>query len=110
MTEVVIAMAVIVMVSGAAISVLIASIKADASFENKYFSLAAVENAAECLQFADDNVEELEKSLKRAGFEKLESIYVLEKGDEKVTVSIENENYVVKLDDEIIYTFKNIQE
>lgn len=112
MTEVMVAMAVVVMVSGAAISVLIASVKADTAYQNKYSALVGCENAAECLRFADGFSEEskeawLGDALSKAGFTKTEDgTYMLEKGKEQVTVKKMNDSgeYVVIYNGETIYT------
>lgn len=107
MTEVIVAMAVLVMVSGAAITVLIASVKTDTAFENKYTVLSGCENAAECLRFADGNTELLEQALKKAGFSENDEdgTYMLEKGKEQVTVEMNDSGeYVVIYNGETIYT------
>ena len=106
-TEVVAAMAVLVMVSAAAITVLTASVKADAAFENKYTALNGCENAAECLRFANGDEDLLEDALKKAGFVQTENtVFTLEKGNETVTVLKNNdESYSVVYNGEIIYTY-----
>lgn len=113
LTEVVIAMAAVLMVTGAAISVLISSNQADIAFRDKYRGLTGCENAVECLRFATDNElsqAEVATILEKAGFvdetpEDTEVKYILE-GNEEVTVTydIEADRYVVKYRDEIIYT------
>lgn len=110
MTEVIVAMAVLVMVSGAAITVLIASVKTDTAYQNKYAVLSGCENAAECLRFADGNEVLLENSLTKAGFTKTEdgekTEFILEKGNEAVTVfKNDDESYAVVYNGEIIYTY-----
>ncbi|MBO5982190.1 MAG: prepilin-type N-terminal cleavage/methylation domain-containing protein [Clostridia bacterium] len=107
MTEVIVAMAVLVMVSGAAITVLIASVKADTAFENKYTVLSGCENAAECLRFADGNEILLKEALEKAGFVQTdESEFALEKGNQAVTVlKNDDESYAVVYNGEIIYTY-----
>ncbi len=106
MTEVIVAMAVLVMVSGAAITVLIASVKADTAFENKYAVLSGCENAAECLRFADGEKDLLKVALEKAGFVQTdETEFTLEKGNETVTVLENNESYAVVYNGEVIYTY-----
>lgn len=108
MTEVIVAMAVLVMVSGAAITVLIASVKADTAYQNKYAVLSGCENAAECLRFADGNESLLKEALEKAGFAQTdETEFTLEKGNETVTVLKIDESYAVVYNGEVIYTHTN---
>lgn len=109
MTEVIVAMAVLVMVSGAAITVLIASVKADTAYQNKYAVLSGCENAAECLRFADGNEILLKEALEKAGFAQTdETEFTLEKGNETVTVlKNDDESYAVVYNGEVIYTHTN---
>lgn len=108
MTEVIVAMAVLVMVSGAAITVLIASVKADTAYQNKYAVLSGCENAAECLRFADGNEVLLKEALEKAGFAQTdETEFTLEKGNETVTVLKIDESYAVVYNGEVIYTHTN---
>ena len=108
MTEVIVAMAVLVMVSGAAITVLIASVKADTAYQNKYAVLSGCENAAECLRFADGNEILLKEALEKAGFAQTdETEFTLEKGNETVTVLKIDESYAVVYNGEVIYTHIN---
>lgn len=108
MTEVIVAMAVLVMVSGAAITVLIASVKADTAYQNKYAVLSGCENAAECLRFADGNENLLKEALEKAGFAQTdETEFTLEKGNETVTVLKIDESYAVVYNGEVIYTHTN---
>lgn len=108
MTEVIVAMAVLVMVSGAAITVLIASVKADTAYQNKYAVLSGCENAAECLRFADGNEVLLKEALEKAGFAQTdEAEFTLEKGNETVTVLKIDESYAVVYNGEVIYTHTN---
>ncbi|MBR2914713.1 MAG: hypothetical protein IKC06_02780 [Clostridia bacterium] len=108
MTEVIVAMAVLVMVSGAAITVLIASVKADTAYQNKYAVLSGCENAAGCLRFADGNESLLKEALEKAGFAQTdETEFTLEKGNETVTVLKIDESYAVVYNGEVIYTHIN---
>lgn len=100
MTEVVVAMAVVVIVTGAAISLLIASIRFDAKYRAQTEALNACESAVSCVRFADD-AEDLEEYLKKLGFEASGDDYVLQDG--KVTVVIGETKWTVKLDNEIVY-------
>ena len=60
LTEVVVAMAMVLMVTGAAISIVAASARADVSYRYKYEALTACENAADCLRYANgDNTDGL---------------------------------------------------
>ena len=108
MTEVIVAMAVLFMVSGAAITVLIASVKADTAYQNKYAVLSGCENAAKCLRFADGNEILLKEALEKAGFAQTdETEFTLEKGNETVTVLKIDESYAVVYNGEVIYTHTN---
>ena len=109
LTEVVVAMAVVLMVAGAAISVLIYSSKADAVFRDKYRALTACESAVECIRFADgpEDVDMLKTALEKVGFENPsdEDTYYLVDNDQAVVIcDFESAHYVVKYGDEIIYT------
>lgn len=117
MTEVVVAMAVVVLITGAAVSVLIASVKADAKYITKSVALEGCETAVECIRFADgfdegEALERLKTALTAAGFEAAEdeNTFTLSVGDETVKVVVgtadggtEVENYVVYFNDEEIY-------
>ncbi len=116
-TEVVVAMAVVVLITGAAISVLAASVKADAKYITKSAALEGCETAVECIRFAGD-ADTLKQALAKAGFDipenGEENVFTLSVGDETVKVAViaggetETENYVVYYNDEEIYeTRKN---
>lgn len=100
MTEVVVAMAVVVIVTGAAISLLIASIRFDAKYRAQTEALNACESAVSCVRFADD-AEDLGKYLKKLGFKDSDDGYVLQDG--KVTVTVTENSWIVTMDDEDIY-------
>ena len=113
MTEVVVAMAVVTIVTGAAISVLVASIKFDVKYEEKTAALSYCESAVECVRFAE-NEEMLKKTLNlvKEGFGDYEDVdgsfvFSLTEGDTTVQVVVTSvsgtDNYVVKLNDEVIY-------
>ena len=117
MTEVIVAMAMVLIVTGAAITVLIASSRADTVYRNKYRALNGCENAVECLRFAENDESLLESALKKAGFEEIDpeqegfgAGYVLIHGDEQVKVVKDDngdENYVViYYNDDVIYRTK----
>ena len=114
-TEVVVAMTMVVIVTGAAISVLVASIKFDVKYEEKTSALSSCESAVECVRFAD-NEEMLKKTLNliKEGFgtdtdtsEDDRYVFSLTEGDTTVQVVVTSvsgiDNYVVKLNDEVIY-------
>ena len=109
LSEVVVAMAVVLMVAGAAISVLIYSSKADAVFRDKYRALTACESAVECIRFANGDADLLNEALANAGFvnppDDGEEKYFIEGNDQAVVIcDFESAHYVVKYGDEIIYT------
>jgi len=112
-TEVVIAMAVVVIVTGAAISVLVASVQFDIKYQEKTAALSYCESAAECVRFAESK-EMLGQTLNllKEGFgnpviEDDTYVFSLTEGDATIQVvvtSVSNpENYVVTLNDEVIY-------
>lgn len=113
MTEVVVAMALVVIVTGAAISVLVASAQFDAKYRAQTQVLNACENAAECIRFAE-TPDMLAELLKEAGFEPIEEEetqkfpYTFERGGATVTVEHSTretniDRYVVIFDGEEIY-------
>ncbi len=111
LTEVVVAMTVVLLVTGAAISVVISSINADVGFRDKYKALTACENAVECLRYSKGDKGLLEVALGKAGFNVENSEYFLEFRDHKVTVT---QDYVVKytverdgqiVSDKTLYTY-----
>lgn len=115
LTEVVVAMTAVVIITGAAVSVLVFSSMADVKFGAKTLALAECENAVECLRFADGNESTLESLLKKVDFVNENGDFVWKYGkSETVTVSVEtdgeNKHYVVKYNDEIIYETENAKE
>ena len=111
LSEVVVAMAVVLMVAGAAISVLIYSSKADAVFRDRYRALTACENAVECIRFADgtEDVDTLKTALEKVGFENpsddgTDTYYLVDNDQVVVICDFENAHYVVQYGDDIIYT------
>lgn len=104
--EVVVAMAMVLIITGAAISVQIASTKADVAFRHKYNALNACENAEACLRYADGDAGVLDDALEGAGFtETREGVeYTYTSGDYVVTVVKHEEgNYAVTYNGETIY-------
>lgn len=104
LTEVVVAMTIVFLITGAAISVVISSIKADAAFGNKYRALTACENAAECLRFSKGAP--TEELMEKIDFKQNGDDYIFKSVDQEVTVTINDENYyVVKYNGKTIYTY-----
>lgn len=94
MAEVVVALTVVVMVTAAAISVVIASIRYEAKYVNETTALSYCESAVECVRFADSD-ETLGKMLEKLDdeFQETESgIYMLEKEGFTVTVEADFDN------------------
>ena len=127
LAEVVVAMTLVVIITGAAISVVIASIKADAAYQNKYRALTACENAAECLRFSKGVQDKLEEALDAADFKVFVGDikdafamygigepgtptnvdgYIFKVGDQIVTIAKSESNYVVKYKDDVVYEYK----
>ena len=105
LAEVVVAMAMILIISGAAMSVQISSARADVAYRDKYQALSACENAAACLRFADGDDGILADALTKAGFTQSEGVFTHGNGSYTVTVKNEGGRYVVKYGDEIIYQY-----
>lgn len=104
MTEVVVAMAVVVIVTGAAISLLVASVQFDNKYQSQTHALNACESAVHCVRFTDD-LEKLDDYLKRLNFEVAEGGYAF--ADKTVKVMIGAEAWTVTFDDEVIYEKKH---
>ena len=71
MTEVIIAMAAVILVSGAAISLLVASVQFDSKYDSQTRALNACESAVRCVRFADEQGK-LETYLGALGFDRSE--------------------------------------
>ena len=113
-TEIVVAMAVVLMITGAAISVVLASAKADATYNNKYRALTACENAAECIRYSQGNESLLKNALKEAGFTiPIDASPFLEIGDDSIVVyrDLKDGFYMVVYNGEEIYKsqYKRVQ-
>ena len=101
MTEVIVAMAMVLIVSGAAISLLVASVQFDAKYDSQTKAMNAAESAVECVRFAD-KVSELESYLvDKLGFVKHEGVYTFD-GD-TVKVQVVEKTVTVIFDDEEMY-------
>ena len=120
MTEVVVAMALVVIVTGAAISVLIASIQFDAKYKAQTHAQNACESAVECIRFADGKEKLHELLSQKVGFVQLKEdkeegndiTYFFDAGKASAEVVITYVDgsegnyiakYVVRLNDEEIY-------
>ena len=95
LTEVVIAMAVVLTITGSAITLVISSIEADAGFRAKYKALTACENAADCLRFSKGDKTLLENALVESGFKVENDGYFFKYHNHKVTVAKNNNEYIV---------------
>ena len=113
MTEVIVAMAMVTIVTGAAISVLVASMQFDIKYQEKTAALSYCESAVECVRFAEDK-EMLKQTLNliQEGFGDFQNVdssdvFSLTEGDTVIQVVVTSnagtDNYVVKLNDEVIY-------
>ena len=114
--EVMVSMALVLIITGAAIAVVTASIQSDAKFIAKYDTLTACENAVECVRYSTD-INVLKTAFKQVGFgdpeiTNADTVYTFtyKSGDDDVTVIVTYgagsnfENSVVKYNDETIYT------
>ena len=102
MTEVVIAMAMVIIITGASISVLISAVKFDATYKTQTKALNACEGAVQCLRFAKTHGTDVTDYFTLLGFEE-------EKAGEKYTLETakvqKNDDglWVVTLNGELIY-------
>ena len=103
--EVVVAMTMVLIITGAAMSVQIASTRADVAYRYKYQALSACENAVACVRFAGDSAETLAEALGKAGFVTSNGVSTHKSGDYEVVVAFEEERYVVRYNGEIIYEY-----
>ena len=69
LTEVIVAMTLVVIVTGAAITVVISSAQADVAYRFKYRALTACENAVDCLRYSQGDEKELQNALSVLGFQ-----------------------------------------
>lgn len=106
MTEVIVAMAVVLIVTGAAISLLVASRDFDNMYKSRTYAYNACESAVECIRFAD-SVDELGGYLSHLGFEKVsDNTFALKDCKTEVVVLISDNSWQVELEDEVIYETK----
>ena len=103
--EVVVAMTMVLIITGAAISVQISSTRADVAYRHKYQALNACENAVSCVRFAGDSSETLAEALGKAGFVTDHGVFTHKSDDYEVVVAFEEERYVVRYNGEIIYEY-----
>lgn len=117
--EVAVSMAMVLIITGVAISLVAASIQSDAKIIAKHNTLTACENAVECVRFTTDAAT-LETAMDLAGFgAPIESkndsgmttyTYTFESGKDKIVVVVtydtddKFEKSVVNYNDDIIYT------
>ena len=113
--EMIVAMAMILLITGAAITLMMASIKGDAASMEKYNALTACENAVECVRFTTDRAT-LQKCLDMVGFDAQNTAsepnvytFVLESGNDTVIVEVTYdvdgnfEKSIVNYNNETIY-------
>ena len=107
MVETIVAMALVLVVTGAAMSVFISSATADVKFRDKTAALSACDSAADCVRFADGDSVILAEALEKIGFKEYveASEWRFVSGDETVLVRLDNDKCVVKYDDKIIYEY-----
>lgn len=102
-TEVIVAMAMVLVVSGAAISLLVASVQFDAKYNSQTQAITSCESAVEAIRFAD-RADEYVEYLKILGFEIKEgkSYYTLP-GNDTVRIDVEGKTFSVIFDGEEVY-------
>ena len=102
MTEVIIALALVVIVTGAAISVLVSSVRFHEKYNDQTYALNACESAISCMRFAEDT-DDLFVYLYRLGFVKTDAHrYVLSESDVSVEVVINGNVWTVSFNNELI--------
>ena len=111
MTEVIVAMAVVILVTGSAISLLMSSVQFDTKYNAQTNALNACESAVHCVRFTKDPAK-LDTYLKLLGFEEqpspgTERIYALPGSDTAVVVRITADGCFVTFDNDVIYESKN---
>ena len=107
MAEVVVSLALVMIVSTTAISLLISSVRADARHLDQYRAIMGCESAERCVSFAIGDADLLRESLRRIGFEEVSDCeFVLANGEYLVTVALEDENYVIRYNGNCVYTIK----
>lgn len=106
MTEVIVAMAVVVIITGAAISLLVASVRFDNKYNAQTRALNACESAAQCLRFAEDDTK-LGDYLELLGFEwdTEEGCYFLSNSGRAVEVRREERGWAVIFNNQVIYEY-----
>ena len=106
LVEAVVAMAIVVIVTGAALTLIISSTRADVALRDQYRALTACENAEDCIRFAKGDADLLDDALTEAGFVKIpEGSYTLTFGEHTVSVTLKNANYAVIHNGETIYEY-----
>lgn len=102
MTEVVVAMTVVIIITGAAISVVTASVQFDAKYQKETYALNACESAVNCVRFAD-TPEELADLLNKLAFKEKVSGVLWTFGDDVVRVEDVGGTWTVIYNDKIMY-------
>ena len=103
MTEVIVAMATVVLISGAAISLLVASVRFDAKYDSQTRALNACESAVHCIRFTE-NPTELAEYLGRLGFTTEDGdTFTLSGGGTAVEVVKTDDGWRVTFDGETVY-------
>ena len=107
LAEVVVSLALVMIVSTTAISLLISSVRADSIHLDQYRAIMGCESAERCVSFAIGDADLLRESLRRIGFEEVSDCeLVLANGEYLVTVALEDENYVIRYNGNCVYTIK----
>lgn len=114
MTEVIVAMAVVILVTGSAISLLMSSVQFDTKYNAQTADLNACESAVHCVRFTKDPAK-LDTYLKLLGFEghsvsETEVDFKLPNGNVTVKVTSEGgtiRSAVVTFGEDVIYESKN---
>lgn len=101
MTEVIVAMAMVLIVSGAAISLLVASVQFDAKYNSQTQAITGCESAVEAIRFAD-NESVLDGYLILLGFNREGEEYILP-GNDTVKIQVDGNKWTVFFDDEEVY-------
>ena len=99
--EVVVAMAMVLIVSASALSLMVTSAEFDRKYDAQTQAMNVCESAVECIRFAK-SAEDLDGYLARLGFEKAGEEYILP-GDDTVKIQVDGSIWTVIFDNDKVY-------
>lgn len=99
--EVVVAMAIVMIVSAAALSLMVTSVEFDRKYDAQTQAMNACESAVECIRFAN-TADELDGYLSRLGFEKAGEEYILPDND-TVKIRVNGNQWILIFEGKDVY-------